>query len=70
MRSVIAVDESAVVLIFPIRQIVVEIIEIMLALVVMRRDDHIITILITEIGIGLFHTHHGVALEGDGLRCA
>ena len=70
MRSAIAVDESAIVLIFPIRQIIVEIIKVMLALVVVRRYDHIITILITEIGIGLFHTHHNVAFEFDGLWCA
>ena len=69
MRSAIAVDESAVILIFPVRQIIVEIIEIMLALVVVRRYDHIITILVSEIGIGLFHAHHDVAFEGDGLGC-
>ena len=42
----------------------------MLALVVVRRYHHIITILITEIGIGLFHTHDSVALELDGLWVA
>ena len=70
MRSAIVVDESAVVLIVAIRQIIIEIIEVVLALVVVRRDDHVITILITEIGIGLLHTHHGVALKVNGLRCA
>ena len=70
MRSAIAVDESAVVLIVPIGKVIVQIVEIMLALVVVRRNHHIITILITEIGIGLLHTHHGVTFEFDGLRRA
>ena len=70
MRSAIAIDESALILIVPIRQMVVQIIEIMLALVAVRRNHHIITILIPEIGIGLFHAHHGVTLKLNGLRGA
>ena len=70
MRSAIAIDESALILIVPIRQMVVQIIEVMLALVVVWWNHHIVTILIPEIGIGLFHAHHGMTLKLNGLRGA
>ena len=62
--------EGAVVMVFPIRQVVVKIEEIVLTLVVVGRDDHVVAILCAQIFVGMLHPHHLVPLEHDGLRRA
>ena len=42
----------------------------MLALVVVGRNHHVVTIFVPEIRIGLFHTHHRMSLELNRLRRA
>ena len=61
------VYKGALVLIFTIRQIIIQIEEVMLALVVVGRDDHVVAILLAQIVVIVFNTHHLMTFELEGL---
>jgi hypothetical protein len=58
-------DECPVVGILPVRKMVVEILEVMGALVLLLGDDHILAIGAAEVLVRMGYTHHLLALEAD-----